>query len=427
MSCSSPAIGWATSSTSAPSWSCPNRWSSPRVRRRGGGLRAASEESAADALQFSDVVPAYRDQVSKYGSDRMGLPYGGSALVLVYNRSAFEGEANREAARKAGVTLELPEDLEPARRPGEVLPGARLERRRLRPIMGSPWRSGATRKGWAMRPSWRGRRAWDSTATSIRSSSTPTRWSPGSMSPPFVEALRDLVALKESGPPGGAAFDAEAARGAFGKGNVAMLIDRAERASRWKGKSIGVAPLPGSETRVRPVSQALGRRLAAECAERLALWRRLARRGRHRGARPSARGGDRPREVPDRPRGLEPHPRRPRLPHAPGPRVEAGRRAPRPAIGPGRRPQALVRRGEPDPERPPGRRRPAHPRGRGLPRRPGRGPGRRGRRRARRSGPEIGRPRLVGADPTARDRAPALALPAEPQRPGHAPRSLPER
>ena len=26
-----------------------------------------------------------------------------------------------------------------------------------------------------------------------------------------------------------------------------MLIDRAERASRWKGKAIGVAPLPGSE------------------------------------------------------------------------------------------------------------------------------------------------------------------------------------
>ena len=88
------------------------------------------EEPDADPLQFSDVVPAYRDQVTKYGSDRMGLPYGGTALVLAYDRTAFEGEANREAAARRGLTLEAPRDLGAARRPGRVLPGARLGRRR---------------------------------------------------------------------------------------------------------------------------------------------------------------------------------------------------------------------------------------------------------------------------------------------------------
>jgi multiple sugar transport system substrate-binding protein len=68
-------------------------------------------------------------------------------------------------------------------------------------------------------------------------------------SPPFVAALEALVALKASGPPGMADFDAEAARGAFRGGKVALLIDRAEMAARWShGKtSMGVAPLPGSE------------------------------------------------------------------------------------------------------------------------------------------------------------------------------------
>ena len=42
--------------------------------------------------------PPYRDQVTRYGNDRMALPYGGSALVLVYRRDAFEREANRAAA-----------------------------------------------------------------------------------------------------------------------------------------------------------------------------------------------------------------------------------------------------------------------------------------------------------------------------------------
>ena len=214
------------------------------------GLKKDSDEppegSAADALQYLDVVPAYRDQVSKYGSDRMGLPYGGSALVLVYNRPAFEGDANREAARKAGVALEVPKTWK------QLDTLARF-------FQGSDWNGdGSADHGIALALGRDPEGVGDATFLARAASLGQHRdqysflfdadtMVPRVEAPPFVEALRDLVALKESGPPGGATFDAEAARGAFGKGNVAMLIDRAERASRWKGKAIGVAPLPGSE------------------------------------------------------------------------------------------------------------------------------------------------------------------------------------
>ena len=69
---------------------------------------AETEPAEADALQFADIVPAFRDQVTKYGSDRMAFPYGGSALVLVYHRAAFAREENRAAAEEEKLTLEPP-------------------------------------------------------------------------------------------------------------------------------------------------------------------------------------------------------------------------------------------------------------------------------------------------------------------------------
>ena len=80
-------------------------------------------------------------------------------------------------------------------------------------------------------------------------------------SPPFVEASKAFVALKASGPPGAEKFDADAARGPSASGEVALLIDRAERAATWgtEGSPIGTAPLPGS-TRVYDFSaRRLGR------------------------------------------------------------------------------------------------------------------------------------------------------------------------
>ena len=55
-----------------------------------------------------DIAPAFREDVSKYGPERVALPCGGSALVLVYRRDAFESDRNREAAQQAGLSLEQP-------------------------------------------------------------------------------------------------------------------------------------------------------------------------------------------------------------------------------------------------------------------------------------------------------------------------------
>ena len=55
-----------------------------------------------------DIAPAFREDVSKYGPERVALPCGGSALVLVYRRDAFESDPNREAARQAGLSLDQP-------------------------------------------------------------------------------------------------------------------------------------------------------------------------------------------------------------------------------------------------------------------------------------------------------------------------------
>ena len=87
-------------------------------------------------------------------------------------------------------------------------------------------------------------------------------------SPPFVESLRDLVALKACGPAGIEQFDAAAARESFRTGKVALLIDRAERAATWShGKPIGVAPLPGSERVFDPIRKEWTTVVAAQCTE----------------------------------------------------------------------------------------------------------------------------------------------------------------
>ena len=77
--------------------------------------------------------------------------------------------------------------------------------------------------------------------------------SPRIAMPPFVEALRDVVAWRALGPEGMASFDAQAARTAFRDGRTALLIDRAEHSADWTDRAkrlpIGVVQLPGS-TRV---------------------------------------------------------------------------------------------------------------------------------------------------------------------------------
>jgi multiple sugar transport system substrate-binding protein len=224
----------------------------------GGGLpgEQASQPSAADELQFADVLPAYREQVSKYSSDREALPLGGSALVLVINRTAFERPDNRAAAAAGAAKL----TLEP--------PTTWLQLDALaRFFHGRDWNGDGTNdSGIALAlgpdPEGVGDAIFLARAASLGQHRDhysllfdSETMAPRIASPPFVEALQGLVALEASGPPGVAGFDAEAARAAFREGKVALLIDRAEKAARWGGsgaKSIDVAPLPGSERVYEP-------------------------------------------------------------------------------------------------------------------------------------------------------------------------------
>ena len=70
--------------------------------------RDAGQAGLDDTFQYMDIAPAFREHVSQYGPERVALPCGGSALVLVYRRDAFESDRNREAARKVGVVAGKP-------------------------------------------------------------------------------------------------------------------------------------------------------------------------------------------------------------------------------------------------------------------------------------------------------------------------------
>jgi multiple sugar transport system substrate-binding protein len=207
-------------------------------------------EPPPDAFQYKDIVLGYRDQVTRYGADRMALPIGGSALVVAFRRDAFDSPATKEAAKAIGLTLEPPKTWEQF----DAL---------ARFFQGRDWDGdGSPESGVGL--------AWAADAEGVGDGTLLSRaaalglhpdqfsflfdtdsTNPRVAAPPFVEALKAITALKASGPPGAEKFDADAARQAFRSGEVALLIDRAERAETWgsAGTPIGVAPLPGS-TRV---------------------------------------------------------------------------------------------------------------------------------------------------------------------------------
>jgi multiple sugar transport system substrate-binding protein len=220
------------------------------------GERAKPEGSTAsdqgtDALQYMDFVPAFREQVSCYGEDRMALPLGATALVLAYRRDAFENEANRAAAQAAGI------ELKPPRTWSDLDALARFFNGRDRSGAGGKPQHGivlAMGAGGADVESI-GDSAFLARAASLGQHRDhfsflfdSVTFTPRIDSPPFVEALKGFVAWKKLGPPGVEAFDAAAARKAFRDGQAAMLIDRAEQVGTWSGgKPVGVASLPGSE------------------------------------------------------------------------------------------------------------------------------------------------------------------------------------
>lgn len=211
---------------------------------------------AEGIYDYMGISSAYRDHVTRYGNERMALPYGASVLVLAYRRDAFLREANRSAAAVKGIKLEPPKTWE------EFDALARF-------FEGTDW-DGDGRPGHGIAlvlgddPEGLGNATFLARAASL--GQHPDQFSfefdSGKMEPrigsePFVEALAGLIALKSAGPAGMEHFDATAARQAFHDGKVAMLIDRAERAAAWSnGKPVSVAPLPGSTRVFDPGSKA---------------------------------------------------------------------------------------------------------------------------------------------------------------------------
>ncbi len=92
--------------------------------------RERAKTEADDSYHYMDIAPAFREQVSRYGPDRLALPCGGSALVLVYRRDAFESQANRAGGAKSRTVPGAAGNLDTARCARQVLPGPRLEWRR---------------------------------------------------------------------------------------------------------------------------------------------------------------------------------------------------------------------------------------------------------------------------------------------------------
>jgi multiple sugar transport system substrate-binding protein len=217
--------------------------------------RSTGSDQENDALQYMDFVSAFREQVSCYGEERFALPCGASALVLAYRRDAFENETNLAAARAGGL------ELKPPRTWSELDALARF-------FEGRDWSgSGKPEHGivLAMGPDPKNTEGIGDTVFLARAASLGQHrdhfsflfdsdaFTPRIDSPPFVEALKGLVAWKALGPAGVEKFDAAAARQAFREGRAALLIDRAEQVATWSGgKPVGVASLPGSERVYEP-------------------------------------------------------------------------------------------------------------------------------------------------------------------------------
>ena len=190
-------------------------------------------------------------------------------------------------------------------------------------------------------------------------------------SPPFVEALRGVIAWKRLGPPGIDKLDGPAAREAFRAGKAALLIDRAERARDWSGgHAVGVAPLPGSDRVFEPLRQQWETSSSLNAPSYLPAgggWLVGIRRGLAGLQLDAALDLARYLASPENANRLRAeaslsHAARTQLPDGPG--------LARPDLGTRRRFAAMGRRRQPDPDGRAGRARPADPRRRRLPGRP---------------------------------------------------------
>ncbi|WZO95822.1 extracellular solute-binding protein [Isosphaeraceae bacterium EP7] len=228
----------------------------PRPRAESESTADPAKVEETDSFKAGDLIPVYRDQVTHYGADRFALPLGGTGFVLVMNRAALDSEASKAAASSAKVELAPPATWSQLDALAAALNGKDWSGDG-QPDFGIALALGDDTEGTAdalflARAAAAGQHR-DQYSYLFESDTMVPRVA----SPPFVEAMAALVKLAPSGPPGMNKFDAKAARAAFAAGNVAMLVDRAERASEWgDANAIAVAPLPGSSRVYDPARKA---------------------------------------------------------------------------------------------------------------------------------------------------------------------------
>lgn len=204
-----------------------------------------------DPLAFDAILEPYRELVVRYGPDRQGLAFGGTAFVLVYRRDALDQASARLKSEASSATVDLKppatwEQLDALAAfldshdwRGDGQPGDGIA------LAGNAERNGAGAEILLARAAALGLHPDFFSFLFDTESMTPLI-----DSPPFIEALEGMTRLALAGP-ATTPRDAEAARDAFRRGEVALLIDRAEHARSWTVENssapIGVAPLPGSK------------------------------------------------------------------------------------------------------------------------------------------------------------------------------------
>lgn len=205
-------------------------------------------ESRDEAAQ--DVAPAYRDQVTRYGERRIGLALGGTALVLICRRDVFHRESLRTEAEKTGVKLEPPRTWRQLDALAKFLDGRDWNGDGT-PDHGIAFPFGHDPDGVSTSLLLARAAAYGQHPDHLSFLFDSDTMEPRLDQPPFVEALRDLFALRALGPGGVSEMTANSARDAYREGRAALLIDRAERVVRWTDPKSPIestiAPLPGAE------------------------------------------------------------------------------------------------------------------------------------------------------------------------------------
>ncbi len=237
----------------------PNEILYPRPRQVEPGAEdqppARESTTAEEPFNLHDVLPAFGDVACRYGSGCVALPVGGSALVLAYRRDVLESKQLAAAAAAAKVRFEPPRTLD------ELVALARF-------LNGRDWDGdGKPDHGIAFAAAPGAANSASNVYLSIAAAlgQHPDHFSflydgetmaPRIDAPPFVEAMGALLRLGAAGPDSMAKFNAAAARKAFRDGQVALLIDRAERVGQWSGgKPVGVSALPGSSKVYEPLEK----------------------------------------------------------------------------------------------------------------------------------------------------------------------------